>query len=859
VHTFTSNANFTVSNVNIDGVVIDYMVVGGGGGGGGQFNGGQSVFGCGGGGAGEVRLGNIVVWQGTTFASNIGSGGRQGGGSDSNTSNRNGGNGGLSSFSSTDGNISIVALGGGGGGYYGVVGLSSGGSAGGGGGRNSTRGGWTLANPEANIPAKFVIESGDTLDFGNSAFGNTYYNTNVTFTTTNSYIDYNFVDGDIRVTDNLSANKVFGAGGSYVSTSSLRGFQANTGSIVNNSSNGVSTYAGWGSQIQGSDANGGGGGGGGSGWRSGGGGAGGNATQCGGGGGGASYVNTGDIIWNGQNDSNASGSVTIDIVQSRTDFTYTGLPQRFIVPQNASALRITAVGAKGGNSNLSSAIGGNGANVTTVLLVGQHVNAGSILNVVVGGSPGNSSTATFGYGGNGGVQSNVSRSGTAGGGLSGVFTGSRPSIQNALIVAGGGGGSAKRSGFTNGGGSGIVYPGDASDGQAADGGKPQSGGKGGKTSTQTAGVAGTVYDTQVANLGPTAGTTLQGGRGGAASSSSHFGGGGGGGGAYAGGGGAGGDTGCGGAGGGSSYAVTPLFFGNVNSANGSHGSVVIETIYGDEYTSTYRYTGKLQTYTPPAGATKILINAVGASGGNSHSINNVNAIQNFGGGGANIYAIANVTPGTAYYIVVGGCPGFSNVPSIMGNGGSGGSATDNNGIFNIGGAGGGLSGVFTSNTLSYANSLVIAGGGGGAATGPSSASGNVNYGGSAASSSNGNGNPGGELDRSTFGFNAGRGGSITTATAGAAGNQFDTVSTNPTAGSGLNGGNGAISTSSTLWGGVGGGGGGGAFGGGGGATGGDASGGGGAGASFFGNNSTNQQTFGTLNYGDGYVTITVVG
>ena len=73
---------------------------------------------------------------------------------------------------------------------------------------------------------------------------------------------------------------------------------------------------------------------------------------------------------------------------------------------------------------------------------------------------------------------------------------------------------------------------------------------------------------------------------------------------------------------------------------------------------------------------------------------------------ANITTTLNVTPGQILYVVVGGFPGQSTTPKY-GFGGSGGSGT------NYGGAGGGLSGLFTSSSPANANALVVAGGGGG--------------------------------------------------------------------------------------------------------------------------------------------------
>lgn len=118
-------------------------------------------------------------------------------------------------------------------------------------------------------------------------------------------------------------------------------------------------------------------------------------------------------------------------------------------------------------------------------------------------------------------------------------------------------------------------------------------------------------------------------------------------------------------------------------------------------TYSFQYTGSLQKFVVPNRVTSIQVNAIGAKGGTGGR-------GQAGGAGANITTTLNVTPGQILYVVVGGFPGQSTTPKY-GFGGSGGSGT------NYGGAGGGLSGVFTSSSPAVANALVIAGGGGGGA------------------------------------------------------------------------------------------------------------------------------------------------
>jgi hypothetical protein len=116
-------------------------------------------------------------------------------------------------------------------------------------------------------------------------------------------------------------------------------------------------------------------------------------------------------------------------------------------------------------------------------------------------------------------------------------------------------------------------------------------------------------------------------------------------------------------------------------------------------TQTFSYTGAIQQFVVPNRVTTIQVNAIGAKGGTG-------ARGQVGGAGANITTTLNITPGQILYIVVGGHPGQS-ATAKYGFGGNGGSGT------NYGGAGGGLSGVFSNSSPAIANAFIIAGGGGG--------------------------------------------------------------------------------------------------------------------------------------------------
>ena len=245
--------------------------------------------------------------------------------------------------------------------------------------------------------------------------------------------------------------------------------------------------------------------------------------------------------------------------------------------------------------------------------------------------------------------------------------------------------------------------------------------------------------------------------------------------------------------------------------------------------------GSISTWTVPAGVSTIYVNLTGAEGqaGNGGMA---------GGMGAQISTDLTVTPNSTLYIVVGKTG--NGKTADFGYGGNGGDNTGASGLTRDAGCGGGLTGIFTSNTPSIANALAIAGGGGGGGGGSG-----VNQpcnGGSAGINRDGSGQDG----NSNTDYLGVRGRKGLNSSAGAAGNPFDTNTVDPTAGNGLQGGNGGW-TSNSAWNG-GGGGGGGYYAGGGGAAGGNAVGGGGSGGTY----STGTIVWNSGNSsGDGWLTI----
>lgn len=258
-------------------------------------------------------------------------------------------------------------------------------------------------------------------------------------------------------------------------------------------------------------------------------------------------------------------------------------------------------------------------------------------------------------------------------------------------------------------------------------------------------------------------------------------------------------------------------------------------------TYSFKYTGAIQQFVVPNRVTSIQVNAIGAKGGSGFR-------GQAGGAGANITTTLNVSPGQILYIVVGGFSGQSYTPKY-GFGGSGGTGT------NYGGAGGGLSGVFTTASPAIANALVIAGGGGG---GAGISTGSDYTGGNAGNSISGTSSPGNEPTVSQNAYiTNGRyqyGYAATTTAAGLGGEPFDvTPTTRGGNGNDINGGAAGTDYGISSWNG-GGGGGAGWYGGGGGAGGGAATGGGAGGAT---KTSSGHHSFGVMNTtGDGSLTIT---
>ena len=125
-------------------------------------------------------------------------------------------------------------------------------------------------------------------------------------------------------------------------------------------------------------------------------------------------------------------------------------------------------------------------------------------------------------------------------------------------------------------------------------------------------------------------------------------------------------------------------------------------------TSTYNYTGGLQTYTVPAGVTSIAVDVIGAQGGGRQCAYGGAEYQSAGGCGGRVQATVNVTPGHVLNIAVGG-GGYGNGTATAAVYGGGGTVPGWNNIYPAASGGGGS----TISDVTAGTTLVVAGGGGG--------------------------------------------------------------------------------------------------------------------------------------------------
>ena len=278
--------------------------------------------------------------------------------------------------------------------------------------------------------------------------------------------------------------------------------------------------------------------------------------------------------------------------------------------------------------------------------------------------------------------------------------------------------------------------------------------------------------------------------------------------------------------------------------------------------TTFSYTGSVQTWTVPNGNTTITVTAYGGSGGEGANGTTLNGAT--GGNGAAVTATISVTTGDTLYLYVGGSGANASIRT-GGSGGWGGvSSGGNGGTASSGyGAGGGGGGTLISTSSSLSDALIIAGGGGGGAGGANTA-GSAGSGGSGGGNSSSSGITNGQSgsDGVYSGLGAeGAGGGAGTSSVGSGGGATDYGGFNSLSGSNGSGGSGGNGSNNTTMftGGASGGGGGGYRGGGGGGESAAAAGAGGGGGSSFviaGSSSITQTQGHASATGNGSITIT---
>ena len=388
-----------------------------------------------------------------------------------------------------------------------------------------------------------------------------------------------------------------------------------------------------------------------------GGGGGGSHNGASGGGGGGSYVNPlAASITRSADVRSGNGQVSVAPVALAAAFNYDGATIQYETIAVAGIYDIAASGGQGGNSTRNSEVGGLAASSGGDVFL----QAGAVLEIVVGGA-GSNETSTFGYGGGGGGGSFVIETNNGSG-----------TVDINEVIAGGGGGA----GFSDGGGGGGTAPTGGNGGGflAGSGGVNGAAGSGGQDGGGGGGFAG-------GNGGPDGGTGSSGiaggsdfvGGAGGSSGGANGGFGGGGGGGFSGGGGGGGYGGGGGGGhvassgggGGGSY-VNPLATVVTQSA-GVHTGNGQASITPVAIGQVFNYDGSTIQYETIAVAGLYYIGAAGGQGGNSNTAGPPHDGGLAASSGGDIFLQA----GAVLEVVVGGAG--SNNSSGFGAGGGGGS------------------------------------------------------------------------------------------------------------------------------------------------------------------------------------------
>jgi len=157
--------------------------------------------------------------------------------------------------------------------------------------------------------------------------------------------------------------------------------------------------------------------------------------------------------------------------------------------------------------------------------------------------------------------------------------------------------------------------------------------------------------------------------------------------------------------------------------------------FGFSQTTTFNFTGSVQTYTVPSGVTSLLIDMQGAKGGDNNNWPS-GTYPSQGGNGGRVQAVLAVTPGQVLNIFVGGQGAVGTTSADPAGGFNGGGAGGTDFSSYAGGGGGGATDIRIGST-DLSSIVLVAGGGGGA--GLDNSGGNMELGGAGGGLTGGNG------------------------------------------------------------------------------------------------------------------------
>lgn len=161
--------------------------------------------------------------------------------------------------------------------------------------------------------------------------------------------------------------------------------------------------------------------------------------------------------------------------------------------------------------------------------------------------------------------------------------------------------------------------------------------------------------------------------------------------------------------------IKDIYYGGTKIKEAYYGSTKVYSSFTPQ-TVRFNYTGAVQTWTVPAGCTKLIVDCVGAAGGGYSSTN----YKSSGGKGGRVQCNLAVTPGQTLYIYVGqvGCAGsFGKSVNVYTAFNGGGTTYKGSGDIPSASCGGGGASDIRIGGTALANRKVVSGAGGGGAVG----------------------------------------------------------------------------------------------------------------------------------------------